>query len=118
MITDLCLSNKEIKKLAKLGKDIQRSLSCDINGQGIPCRTDRFTAVEDMIEYLKIHNFKFLGEDQLVEFYKDKEYRKKQQTKFIEFTNKKKLAEELKPLITEESLAKSKHNNSYEEGKK
>jgi len=31
---------------------------------------------------------------------------------------KKKLAEELKPLITEESLAKSKHNNSYEEGKK
>jgi hypothetical protein len=109
MKTDLCLSNKEIKKLAKLGKDIQRSLSCDINGQGIPCRTDRFTAVEDMIEYLKIHNFKFLGEDQLVEFYKDKEYRKKQQTK---------LAEELKPLITEESLAKSKHNNSYEEGKK
>jgi len=40
------------------------------------------------------------------------------QTKFIEFTKKKKLAEELKPLITEESLAKSKHNNSYEEGKK
>jgi len=119
-VTDLCLSNKEIKKLAKLGKDIQRSLSCDINGQGIPCRTDRFTAVEDMIEYLKIHNFKFLGEDQLVEFYKDKEYREKFdkiQTKFIEFTKKKKLAEELKPLITEESLAKSKHNNSYEEGK-
>jgi|ETNmetMinimDraft_11_1059920.scaffolds.fasta_scaffold33646_2 hypothetical protein len=31
---------------------------------------------------------------------------------------KTKIAEELKPLITEESLAKSKHNNSYEEGKK
>ena len=115
MKTDLCLSNKEIKKLVKLGKSIQVSVSCDINGQGIPCRTDRFTAVEDMIEYLKIHNFKFLGEDQLVEFYKDKEYRKKQQTKIKE---KEKLAEELKPLMTEESLAKSKHNNSYEEGKK
>ncbi len=70
------LSNKEIKEISKLGKKIQTSLSCDINGQGIPCRTDRFSAIEDMIEYLKIHNFKFLGEDQLVEFYKDREYRK------------------------------------------
>jgi len=78
---ELALSNKEIKKLSKLGKNIQRSLSCDINGQGIPCRTDRFTAVEDMIEYLKIHNFKFLGEDQLVEFYKDKEYRNRMEKK-------------------------------------
>ncbi len=78
---ELALSNKEIKKLSKLGKNIQVSLSCDINGQGIPCRTDRFTAVEDMIEYLKIHNFKFLGEDQLVEFYKDKEYRNRMEKK-------------------------------------
>jgi|TARA_B100001964_G_scaffold117819_1_gene131265 hypothetical protein len=78
---ELALSNKEIKKLSKLGKNIQRSLSCDINGMGIPCRTDRFTAVEDMIEYLKIHNFKFLGEDQLVEFYKDKEYRNRMEKK-------------------------------------
>tara|TARA_B100002003_G_scaffold25170_1_gene20818 strand:+ start:78 stop:350 length:273 start_codon:yes stop_codon:yes gene_type:complete len=78
---ELTLSNKEIKKLSKLGKNIQVSLSCDINGQGIPCRTDRFTAVEDMIEYLKIHNFKFLGEDQLVEFYKDKEYRNRMEKK-------------------------------------
>mgnify|MGYP003148566431 CR=1 FL=1 len=53
------LSNKEIKEISKLGKKIQTSLSCDINGQGIPCRTDRFSAIEDMIEYLKIHNFKF-----------------------------------------------------------
>ncbi len=53
------LSNKEIKEISKLGKKIQTSLSCDINGQGFPCRTDRFSAIEDMIEYLKIHNFKF-----------------------------------------------------------
>ena len=74
------LSNKEIKKLTKLGKNILASLSCDVNGQGIPCRTDRFTAVENMIEYLKIHNFKFLGEDQLVEFYKDTKYRNKKRS--------------------------------------
>ena len=36
----------------------------------------------------------------------------------MEALSKRKLAKELKPLITEESLAKSKHNNSYEEGKK
>jgi len=50
------LTNKEIKKLIELGKKIQLGLSCDINGQGIPCRTDRLQAVEDMKEYLSIHN--------------------------------------------------------------
>ncbi len=71
------LSNKEIKKLSKLGKNIQVSLSCDINGQGIPCRTDRFCAVKYMVEYLKIHNFEFLGEDSLIEFYKKDKRNKK-----------------------------------------
>ena len=52
---ELALSNKEIKKLSKLGKNIQRSLSCDINGMGIPCRTDRFAAADLMVKYLKIH---------------------------------------------------------------
>jgi hypothetical protein len=54
--TSNTLSNKEIKKLIELGKKIQLGLSCDINGQGIPCRTDRLQAVSDMIEYLNIHN--------------------------------------------------------------
>jgi|TARA_R110002020_G_scaffold429721_2_gene639372 hypothetical protein len=49
------LNKKEIKKLAKLGKGILASLSCDVNGMGIPCRTDRFYAVELMEKYLKIH---------------------------------------------------------------
>jgi len=50
------LNKKEIKRLIELGKRIQLGLSCDINGQGIPCRTDRLQAVQDMVEYLSIHN--------------------------------------------------------------
>ena len=50
------LTDKEINKLVELGADIQRCLSCDINDTGLPCRTDRFTAVELMQKYLKIHN--------------------------------------------------------------
>ena len=50
------LTNKEINKLVELGADIQLCLSCDINDTGLPCRTDRFTAVELMQKYLKIHN--------------------------------------------------------------
>ena len=34
------LTEKEIKQLAKLGEDITIGFSCDINGMGIPCRTD------------------------------------------------------------------------------
>ena len=51
------LSNIEIEKLEKLGDDIQKDLSCDANGTGIPCRTDRLSAVENMKRYLEIHNY-------------------------------------------------------------
>ena len=50
------LNKKEIKMLIELGKKIQLGLGCDINGTGLPCRTDRLQAVNDMIEYLYIHN--------------------------------------------------------------
>ena len=50
------LNKKEIKKLIELGKKIQLGLSCDINGQGIPCRTDRLQVVEYMKDYLSLHN--------------------------------------------------------------
>jgi len=49
------LTNKEIKQLAQLGKDITVGLSCDINGQGMPCRTDRFAVIDSMIRYLLIN---------------------------------------------------------------
>ena len=58
------LNKKEIKRLIELGKRIQLGLSCDINGQGIPCRTDRLQAVKDMIEYLKIHDLRIYETDE------------------------------------------------------
>ena len=51
------LNKKEIKKLIELGKKIQLGLSCDINETGLPCRSDRLKAIEDMKDYLSIHNF-------------------------------------------------------------
>ena len=54
------LNKDEIKELARLGKEIQAELSCDINDQGIPCRTGRFAVIEMMKDYLKIHNYEIL----------------------------------------------------------
>ena len=51
------LTDKEINKLVELGADIQLCLSCDINDTGLPCRTDRLSAVESMKEYLEIHGY-------------------------------------------------------------
>ena len=51
------LTNKEVDELVKLGKDIQAGLSCDANGTGEPCRTDRLDAVENMKRYLEIHDY-------------------------------------------------------------
>ena len=31
-----------------------KSLSCDANGDGFPCSTDRLQAIEDMLHYLTI----------------------------------------------------------------
>ena len=50
------LTDKEINRLVELGADIQLCLSCDINDTGLPCRTDRFEAVNLMKKYLEIHN--------------------------------------------------------------
>ena len=58
------LSKKEIKQLNKLGNSIRMSLDLnwtDLNDIGIPCRTDRFQAIKDMISYLKIHNIEVKG---------------------------------------------------------
>ena len=56
MATDI-LNAKEQEELFRLGDDIQKDLSCDANGTGIPCRTDRLSAVENMKRYLEIHNY-------------------------------------------------------------
>ena len=57
MATDI-LNAKEQEELFRLGDDIQKDLSCDANGTGLPCRTDRLSAVENMKRYIEIHGFK------------------------------------------------------------
>ena len=52
------LTNQEQEELFRLGDDIQKDLSCDANGTGIPCRTDRLSAVENMKRYIEIHGYK------------------------------------------------------------
>jgi len=57
------LTTKEVDKLVKLGKDIQAGLSCDANGTGVPCRTDRLDAVSNMKKYLEIHGYNLTREE-------------------------------------------------------
>lgn len=52
------LNNTEINSLKELGEKIQMDLSCDLNGTGLPCRTDRLEAVSNMIKYISIHGYK------------------------------------------------------------
>jgi len=56
------LTNKDIDQLIDCGKAIQEDLGCDANGTGLPCRTDRLSAVESMVEYLEIHGMKVVRE--------------------------------------------------------
>jgi hypothetical protein len=60
------LNKKEMKRLNQLGESIRISLDLrltDLNGIGIPSRTNRFQAVEDMKEYLSIHGYEIFDED-------------------------------------------------------
>ena len=52
------LTDSEVEKLIDLGRRIKLCLECDVNGTGLPCRTDRLASVHHMVEYLKIHNYK------------------------------------------------------------
>ena len=58
MVDKSILNSQEQEELFRLGDDIQKDLSCDANGTGIPCRTDRLSAVENMKKYIEIHGFK------------------------------------------------------------
>ena len=51
------LSDADLTELAVLGKQLITSLSCDANGNGYPCRTDRLAAVADMKRYLELHDY-------------------------------------------------------------
>jgi hypothetical protein len=67
------LTNKEIVKLIDLGKRIKISLDCDLNGTGLPSKTNRLQAVEDMKEYLSIHGCEIFDEDGKVFIKEDNE---------------------------------------------
>ena len=51
------LTDGEIKAMATLAESITASLECDINGTGIPCRTDREEALKAMAKYLRINGY-------------------------------------------------------------
>lgn len=51
------LTDIELDELSLIGDVIKVSLECDINETGVPCRTDRFMAVEAMVRYLEIHDY-------------------------------------------------------------
>jgi len=59
------LTDSDMTELAKLGKLIQLGLSCDANGSGVPCRTDRLDAVGNMLEYLRLHDYTITNEEEV-----------------------------------------------------
>ena len=51
------LTDKEIRQLVELSKEIHEGLSCAINEPlGFPCRSHRFAVINSMVRYLLIHN--------------------------------------------------------------
>lgn len=52
------LNRQEVAMLIDLGNKIQLDLSDDLNGTGLPTRTNRLEAVENMIKYVKIHGYR------------------------------------------------------------
>ena len=57
------LTDKQVDKLIELGPDIIAGLECNLNGDGLPCRTDRLYAVDKMIAYVKLHGYKVIDKD-------------------------------------------------------
>tara|TARA_R110002012_G_scaffold23282_3_gene79178 strand:- start:257 stop:526 length:270 start_codon:yes stop_codon:yes gene_type:complete len=66
------LTDKDLKKLEKLGVKIRACLSCNINDTGVPCRTDRLESIKLMQEYLLVHDIYSISYTSLVEL-QDKE---------------------------------------------
>jgi len=59
------LTDSDMAELAELGEKIQLDLSCDVNGEGVPCRTDRLEAVKNMVAYLRLHDYQVHDEYQI-----------------------------------------------------
>ena len=52
------LTPKEIRQVVVLGRAISTGLSCDVNGKGLPCLSDRTSVLPMMADYLRIHGYK------------------------------------------------------------
>jgi len=52
------IKDKQWRRLAILGLQIITCLEQDLNGDGVPPRSDRFEALKLMKEYLVIHDIK------------------------------------------------------------
>ena len=50
------LNDKELKELARIGNAIKLDLDCDLDNDGVPCRSCRFEVIKNMKQYLKIHD--------------------------------------------------------------
>ena len=51
------LTDKQYKKLAELGELIILDLSENMNGDGVPGKTCRLSAVDNMKQYLELHDY-------------------------------------------------------------
>ena len=52
----LTATDEEKEKLKGLGVQIQQNLSCNVEGNGLPCDMDRIEVVFRMKQYLEIHS--------------------------------------------------------------
>ena len=56
-IFDMAASHEYKTALSDLATYIKGSLDCNANGTGVPCRTDRLTAVNMMTKLLKLSGY-------------------------------------------------------------
>ena len=57
ILNESYINEQEWRELGALGKYINLSLTALQDDQGVPSRSNRFQAVEDMIRYLEIHGY-------------------------------------------------------------
>jgi len=51
------LTEDDIRELVAMGRSISLGLSCDVNGEGLPCLGDRLGVLPFMVRYLRIHGY-------------------------------------------------------------
>ena len=78
------MDDVDIERVAHIGSFIHDTLECDINGQGIPCRTDRLFAVDLMIHYIQLHGYDVYEGDELINLRRWDRHRMKMASEVIE----------------------------------